>query len=206
MTNDKPTEKQLKVLGLLEKQLERRGGQPDLGALAEQYGASYVSLKQQLDALAKKGYLELTPQGRGKTPIIRLPKRGVPVLGEVTAGALSYAEQVSSGQLQIPLKGDRFALWVRGHSMATYINDGDVVVLEPAPLPLWSGQVCAVRLEDETTLKVVETYQDGSAILRPYNEAYEAIEIASLEDVTIVGVYVGHISGRLTEELFLEAA
>lgn len=202
---NKPTKAQVRALRILERHWEQRGAQPDLRKVADAYGASYVSLRQQLGALADKGYLEIESQGKGKTPIIRLLKeRGVPVLGEVTAGELSFKEQVTEHYLKIPLKAGRFALRVRGDSMSDYINDGDVIVLERGR-PYYSGQICAVRLGDETTLKYVDTYHDGSAVLRPHNLAYAPVDVASVAELDIAGVHVGHVSGPIVGEL-LEAA
>ncbi len=206
------TKPQQRVLALLKKQWRERGGQPNLNDVAKALGIHYVSLKQHLAALDTKGYLTFQTQGRGKPPIIRLtqedsgfgaPGRGVPLLGDIAAGGLHEAVEHLEGFLNVPGREDRFALRVKGDSMSEPIQDGDVVILKKSPFK--SGDICAVRFEDETTLKYLDLHPNGSALLRPHNRDYEPIEVA-LSEVYVAGVYDALLRGAVVDELFREAA
>ena len=167
----------------------------------------YMSLRQHLEALDKKGYLTFTSQGRGKPPVIRLVERpvheGVPLLGDIAAGGLHEAVEHCEGFLSLPGRGERFALRVKGDSMSERIDDGDVVILKRATFK--SGDICAVRFEDETTLKYVDVGSDGKATLRPHNPLYSLIEV-KLEDIYVAGVYDALLRGAVVHELFEAAA
>ena len=177
----KTTAVQDKVLRLLKRRWRERGSQPNLNEVAGELGMQYMSLKQHLEALDKKGYLTFTSQGRGKPPVIRLvegPVRleqheGVPLLGDIAAGGLHEAVEHCEGFLSLLGRGERFALRVKGDSMSERIDDGDVVILKK--LPFKSGDICAVRFEDETTLKYVdvrERRQGYAAAAQPALQPY----------------------------------
>ena len=207
----KTTAVQDKVLRLLKRRWRERGSQPNLNEVAGELGMQYMSLRQHLEALEKKGYLSFTSQGRGKPPVIRLVQEksvrleheGVPLLGDIAAGGLHEAVEHCEGFLAVPGGGERFALRVKGDSMSEPIQDGDVVILKRSPFT--SGDICAVRHEDETTLKYVDVGNDGRATLRPHNPAYRLIEV-KLEDIYVAGVYDALLRGAIVHELFEEAA
>ena len=208
------THSQSKVLKLLKRCWRERGGQPNLNDVARDLDIHYVSMKQHLEALDTKGYISFEPQGRGKTPIIRLTRqdvleerdgvgRGVPLLGDIAAGGLHEAVEHLEGFLNVPGRADRFALRVKGDSMSEPIQDGDVVILRQPPYR--SGDICAVRHEDETTLKYLDLYADGNALLRPHNQDYPLIEV-DLREIYVAGVYDALLRGAIVDELFREAA
>ena len=213
------THSQSRVLKLLERHWRERGGQPNLTDVARDLDIHYVSMKQHLEALDTKGYIRFEPQGRGKTPIIRLTRQdlleerdversvvnqGVPLLGDIAAGGLHEAVEHLEGFLNVPGRGDRFALRVKGDSMSEPIQDGDIVILRQPPYR--SGDICAVRHEDETTLKYLDLYADNSsALLRPHNPDYPLIEV-DLSEVYVAGVYDALLRGAVVNELFREAA
>ena len=207
----KTTAVQDKVLRLLKRRWRERGSQPNLNEVAGELGMQYMSLRQHLEALEKKEYLTFTSQGRGKPPVIKLVEKknvrleheGVPLLGDIAAGGLHEAVEHCEGFLAVPGGGERFALRVKGDSMSEPIQDGDVVILKRSSFT--SGDICAVRHEDETTLKYVDLGSNGKAYLRPHNPAYSLIEV-SLEDIYVAGVYAGLLRGTVVHELFREAA
>lgn len=209
-----PTEVQRRVLVLLKKQWQERGGQPNLNDVAKAMGMHYVSLKQHFEALDAKGYLTFETQGRGKPPIIRLSEQeefvgsgasgqGVPLLGDIAAGGLHEAVEHLEGFLMVSGGNSRFALRVKGDSMSEPIQDGDIVILKKSPYK--SGDICAVRHEDETTLKYLDLRPGGTALLRPHNPEYDPIEV-DLTEVYVAGVYDALLRGAIVDELFREAA
>lgn len=187
---------------LLEHQ-RRTGETPELSAFARGLGIHYVSLKQHLLALDRKGYLRFESRGRGRSPRVSLRgvTTGVPLVGAIPAGPLSDPAAVAEGVLRVPGLGDEhFALRVDGDSMADALQHGDVVILERAT-PRRSGEICAVRVDDdEVTLKYVDRSLDGALMLRPHNPAYASLRLAP-ERVQVDGVYRGLLRGEAVTAL-----
>jgi repressor LexA len=190
---------QQKVFSKLRDHKRRTGDLPDLSSFARELGIHYVSLKQHIEALAKKGYLTFEGRGRGRSPIVDLPAEltGVPVLGSIPAGPLTEAVQTAESFL--PLSGfheQHFALRVQGNSMADLIQDGDIVMFEQRQ-PVRSGEICAVRVEgSDVTLKYVDFTSKDVYTLRPHNLEYKAVQV-ELKDLEITGVYKGLLRGEL---------
>ena len=198
------TQTQTRVLKRLGRRWRDEGRQPNLSALADDLGMTYVSLRQHLEAAAKKGHLKFESQGRGKTPILQLgleTPRGVPLVGEITAGSLRGEVAHVEGYLELPGSPRHFALRVTGDSMADYIADGDVVLLVREPPR--SGDICAVRYNDETTLKYLDLYADGSAVLRPHNPAYDPVDVRR-EEIDVAGRFDSLLRGPVVHLLFRE--
>ncbi len=177
----------------------RHGELPELSELARQMNLHYVSLKQHLVALDKKGFLVFESRGHGRSPLLQLhpAATGVPLLGSIPAGPLS--EAVAQADEFLALGGVRaasFALRVQGSSMADLIQPDDVVVFEKRQ-PHRSGEICAVRVSDsDVTLKYVDMRQRGSVTLRPHNPDFESVTVPSSE-VIIEGAYLGLIRGHV---------
>jgi repressor LexA len=194
---------QRKVYERLTERHRRHGDMPELSLLARELGMHYVSLKQHLEALDRKGYINFESRGRGRSPQLSLPAQatGVPVLGDIPAGPLS--EAVAHAEAYLPLTGlarAKFALRIHGDSMADLIQDGDVVVFEKRE-PYRSGEICAVRLdESDVTLKYLDDLGSGRYALRPHNHGYPVVE-ASGSELTVEGVYLGLLRGEVLDVL-----
>ena len=197
------TPTQQKVYDRLTDHFRRRGEMPELSDFARALGMHYVSLKQHLEALDRKGFINFESRGRGRSPLLTLPAQatGVPVLGDIPAGPLS--EAVAHAEAYLPLTGltrARFALRVHGDSMADLIQDGDVVVFEKRE-PYRSGEICAVRVsESEVTLKYLDRLAPDRYALRPHNNSYPTVE-AHAGEVAIEGVYLGLLRGDVLDVL-----
>ncbi|MEX2541875.1 MAG: S24 family peptidase [Trueperaceae bacterium] len=198
---------QRKVYDRLTENLRRQGQSPELSLLARELGMHYVSLKQHLEALDRKGYISFESRGRGRSPQLTLPAQatGVPVLGDVPAGPLSDA--VAHAEAYLPLAGlsrAKFALRVHGDSMADLIQNGDVVVFEKRQ-PYRSGEICAVRLgENDVTLKYLDDLGSGRYALRPHNKDYPVLE-AGADELAVEGVYLGLLRGEVLDALLDQA-
>lgn len=66
------SKKQEHVYAFLEDMWLVHDRQPNLAEMAEHLGMHYVTLRQHLGALERKGYLRIKSQGRGRSPIIDL--------------------------------------------------------------------------------------------------------------------------------------
>ncbi len=198
---------QQKVFAKLRDYQQRKGQLPELSEFAREFGIHYVSLRQHLEALAKKGYLTFEGRGRGRSPLLELPPAltGVPVLGQIPAGPLSDAFAEAEGFL--PLRGyqnSHFALRVQGDSMADLIQDGDIVLFKQQHRPDYAGQICAVRIEgSEVTLKYLEP-QESRYLLKPHNPHYPSLEVEA-DALQIDGVYQGLLRGELVWALLKDS-
>jgi repressor LexA len=197
---------QTKVFERLREHQQRHGGAPELSAFARGLGITYVTLKQHLEALDRKGWLRFEGRGRGRSPVLTLPAAatGVPVLGAIPAGPLAEAAVDAEGYLPLPGLGARwFALRVHGDSMADLIQPDDVVLFERGT-PARDGLVCAVRLdEDDVTLKYLDRDGPGRYVLRAHNPAYPARRVPAAA-LQIDGVYRGLLRGDVLDALLLD--
>ncbi len=194
---------QTKVFERLREHRRRHGAMPELSAFARGLGITYVTLKQHLEALDRKGYVRFEGRGRGRSPLLTLPAAatGVPVLGSIPAGPLADAIVDAEGYLPLPGLGERwFALRVQGDSMADLIQPEDVVLFERGA-PARDGLVCAVRVdEDEVTLKYLDREGADAYVLRAHNPAYPPRHVDARE-VQVDGVYRGLLRGDVLDAL-----
>lgn len=201
--------RQFQILEALRTGYERTGAPPELAALARSFGISYPTLREHLRALAAKGELVLESRGPGRSPRLTLlgVGNGVPLFGEIAAGLPIGTYPEPEGYLTLRGHPDRFALRVRGDSMADRIEHGDVVLLQRSQ-PRRSGEVCAVRVgEDEATLKYLdwgdESTQPGQYRLRPHNPSYPTLSVPAAE-LHVDGVMHGLLRGEIVEDLLRE--
>lgn len=186
--------------------VRRTGATPDLAELARSLGVHYVSLRQHLEALDAKGYLRFESRGRGRSPLLELPAvaTGIPLLGEIPAGPLSIESAHAEAYLPAAAGSGHseplFALRVRGSSMADLLQNDDIVMLAQRQ-PQRSGEICAVRVEDDgVTLKYVDRLPGGYFALRPHNPDYPTLEVEG-ERLVIDGVYRGLLRGAVAQAL-----
>ena len=123
-----------------------------------------------------------------------LPKmKKVPLIGDIACGDPITAIQNREGDVNAPvdMRCD-FALKCRGESMiGAGIHDGDVVYIRIQP-EVENGEIAAVRIGEEATLKRVYLHNDYIE-LRPENPAFESIirRREEMNDVQIEGKAVG---------------
>ncbi len=197
------TELQENILRALARQVEKRG--VNFKALADHFGITPPTLREHLDAIARKGHLELHSYGKGRSPQIRLRGQGVPLIGYIRAGSLAEALEYPEGYLRLPYYPGKFGLRVEGDSMADAIQDGDVVVLQKRAYK--SGEVCAVRVDNsDATLKYLDVDVDqGLVRLRPHNPAYQTLELET-HRIAVDGVFAGLLRGGLIADMLEERA
>ena len=129
--------------------------------------------------------------------IIPLPKTyKVPLLGTIACGEPILAAENIEGDVDIPehIHAD-FALRCKGDSMINArIHDGDIVYIRQQPA-VNNGEIAAVLIEEEATLKRVYVYEDH-VVLQPENPAYEPLVYfgETMSTVRILGKAVGFTS------------
>ena len=129
--------------------------------------------------------------------IMPLPEmRKVPLLGAVACGKPIYCEEDEWISLPTDIKAD-FCLRCEGDSMIdARINDGDIVFIKACP-EVENGQIAAVSIDNEVTLKRVFYYPEkNKLVLYPENKAYEPFVYMNeeLNDIRILGRAVVFLS------------
>lgn len=122
------------------------------------------SEKDPLDILMKK-YDNIKP--------VKLKR--FPLLGEIACGEPIFADEDRESYVMadMDINAD-FCLTAKGDSMINArINDGDIVFIKEMPV-VNNGDIAAVIIDDEATLKKVYYYPDkGKLVLYPENPNYE---------------------------------
>lgn len=186
--------------GLTTEQLSQRSGVPK-GTLnkllnGETRNPTGQTLKKLADALNCP--VELLYSSGGMPPlrngqdILPVHRRVLPLLGEIAAGVPIYAdEQFEITSCDESLRCD-FALRVRGDSMTgARICDGDIVFIRSQD-DVDDGEIAAVMLNDEATLKRVYHIKNGLQLL-PMNPKYAPMvfTLDECESIRILGKAVG---------------
>jgi len=104
--------------------------------------------------------------------IFPIQTKKVPLLGTIAAGVPIYADENFDGYRECTEDVDAdFCLKIHGDSMiGARINDGDIVFIKKQP-DVDNGEIAAVLIEDEATLKRVYKEKD-SLILQAENPKY----------------------------------
>ena len=120
----------------------------------------------------------------------------VPLLGTIACGEPILAAENIEDNVEVPehIHAD-FALRCKGDSMINArIHDGDIVYIRQQPA-VNNGEIAAVLIWDEATLKRVYVYEDH-VVLQPENPAYEPLVYFkdAMQAVRILGKAVGFTS------------
>lgn len=206
------TERQEDILNFIQQFREESGYPPTLREIGKKFGiSSTFGVKRHLDALQKKGYLDIESNAsRGisflkKKPIVEPANRTVlefppefrkvPIVGRVAAGSPILAVENIEGSIVIDssfLKKseDCFALRVKGDSMINAgIFEGDLVIIHPQK-NAFNGDIVVALLDDEATVKRFEL-KNNKLNLIPENNNYKPIEVTDDKEFSLVGKVVG---------------
>jgi len=168
--------------------------------------SSTFGVKRHIDALIKKGYLNITENSSRTLSIIepsinsisRIQSSEVielPILGRVAAGQPILAEENIEGTFSVQAslingKSNCFGLRVKGDSMINAgIMEGDVVIINPQK-DANNGEIVVALLGTEATLKRFERKSNRITLI-PENEKYDKIHINSTDNFSIVGKALG---------------
>ena len=123
--------------------------------------------------------------------IFPIEKKKFPLLGEIACGKPIFADEDKESYIEAgtDIKAD-FCLKAKGDSMINArILDGDIVFIRQQPI-VDNGEIAAVIIEDEATLKRVYYYpEQGKLILNPENPKYEPLVYVKeeLDQIRILG-------------------
>lgn len=132
--------------------------------------------------------IELEPLPKN---IIPIEKRKVPMIGEVACGEPITANQDFQSYVEIgaDINCD-CCLRARGDSMKNVrIHDGDIVFIKRQPM-VENGDIAAIIIGDEVTLKRFYYYQENNLIiLKPENSEYKDLIYSGtdLEQIKVFG-------------------
>jgi repressor LexA len=208
------TARQRLVLSTIRASVERRGYPPSMREIGEAVGlTSPSSVKHQLTALERKGYLRRDPNrpraievvhpddsravtawpgGAGLDP--DMPERDrtptpayVPLVGRIAAGGPILAEQVVEDVFPLPRQlvgdGELFLLEVRGDSMVDAAICDGDWVVVRRQPVAENGEIVAAMIDGEATVKTLKR-TDGHVWLMPQNRAYSPIDG---DEATVLG-------------------
>lgn len=198
------TAKQEAILNFILEYVDDKGYPPSIREIGNTFEISSLrGVTVHLDALERKGMIKRLSTSRSITVMGKTgnsaPERKasfVPLVGTIAAGIPITAEQNIEAHIPVPREmigssKNSFALQVKGDSMIEkHILDGDYVILRQQSTAV-NGDIVAVLLGDEATVKTIEFTQNGCRLL-PANAAYEPIEIRR-EDSKIMGKVIGLI-------------
>jgi repressor LexA len=197
------THRQQEILRFIEQSMQREGFPPTIAELAEAFGVrSTNSIRGHLQALARKGVIELVPSASRGIRILKPSiNPGLPIIGRVAAGQpILAAEHIEA---YCPLGPELFQhradylLRVHGMSMRDAgILDGDLLAVQRTPTA-HSGQIVVARIDDEATVKRLRLQAD-KAYLEPANPDFSTLEIDLRQQALVIeGVVVGVIRTAL---------
>jgi len=197
------TDKQKRVMEFIEQEVKRWNYPPSVREICKALNiSSTATVHGHLDTLESKGYISRMAT---KPRAIKLIKNAdgeviadpedrcvfAPLVGRITAGQPVLAEENKEGVFPIPsaITNDEscFVLRVAGNSMINAgINDGDYVIVRQQS-NAENGEIAAVLLEDEATVKRIYVEENGFR-LQPENDAYEPIITRNVE---VLGKVIG---------------
>lgn len=167
---------------------EREPGIETLELIADTFNVDLDYLIGKSDYPNKSGAM-LADNGLPSN-IIPMPKmRKIPLLGTIACGAPILAAENIEKEVDIPedIHAD-FALRCKGDSMINArIFDGDIVYIRQQDI-VDSGEIAAVLIDDEATLKRVKIFDDHIS-LEPENPMYKPLVFwgEEMNDVRILG-------------------
>jgi repressor LexA len=186
------TARQFKILGAIKDALETNGYPPSMREIGLVAGlTSPASVKYQLEALEKKGFIRRDPT-RGRALEVLMPDektaenstpvdatRYIPLVGRIAAGGPITAEQSIEETFPLPESlvgsGELFMLKVVGESMIdAAICDGDYVVIR-SQKDCNNGEIVAAMIDGEATVKTFSR-KNGHIWLLPANDDFAPID------------------------------
>ena len=203
--------KQRRILEFIREFIGEHDYPPSIRQIQEACDISSTSVVDyNLRILEKNGYMRRDREGSRAIELLEPGGRRprvvpVPIIGTIAAGQPIPVPTADTWQtfdpdetLEVPpdmVGGGQgvYALRVKGNSMIdALVNDGDIVLMEPAPAARDGDMVAAwLKREQEATLK--HLYREGSRVrLQPANQAMQPI-YTEADNVEVQGRVIGAI-------------
>jgi len=201
------TARQQQLLQFLRDYSAREGFPPTIAEIGRALALrSPHGVREQLQALARKGAIELIPNAARGIRILQqevADADALPIVGRVAAGQPILAQPHVVGHCRIEPALFRgrpdYLLEVRGMSMRDAgILDGDLLAVRRTP-EARSGQIVVARLHDEVTVKTLRL-EGGAVWLEPANPEFAPLRVdPERSEFCIEGVMVGLIRHRVDQ-------
>jgi repressor LexA len=204
------TERQESILNFIKQFLVENGYPPTLREIGKNFGiSSTFGVKRHLEALVKKGFLNIESNASRGIAIVRnemdfetpFPSSDddlfikLPVVGRVAAGSPILAiENIESSMVidssYLKNAENAFALRVQGDSMINAgIKEDDFVIVSPEENTK-SGDIIVAMLDDEATVKRLQLKGDEVTLI-PENDNYHPILVQEKNSFKIIGKIKG---------------
>ncbi|MCF7836587.1 transcriptional repressor LexA [Candidatus Gracilibacteria bacterium] len=198
------TTRQKRFLELLRSYIQLHGESPTLNEMKiwmeeNDWGdiSSLNSVKQYLDALAEKGFIERESKKRGITLLgDELETQKIPLIdSRVSCGsAVNFLEDNARDFLEVSKKLIRsfdkvFAFRCEGDSMnEAGIDDGDCVIVKPEPTEISDGDLVLASVNDCGVVKKFKKNGETISLLpQSSNPIHKPIYLHSSDEGAIVG-------------------
>ncbi len=157
---------------------------------------SPAPVQSRLEHLKNKGYINWQ-QGQARTLQILRPT-GIPYTGAIAAQGW-VQEQAATEWLPFDrflAQANCFALKVEGDLLQSIlIQNGDVLILQPAPAKLTNGTLITAQIADAGTLLGYYTRSGKKQALQPIAEELEAIALSTPQiQAQLVGVWRSYLA------------
>ena len=204
------TDRQNAILTFIKDFSRENGYPPTLREIGKSFQiSSTFGVKRHLDALEKKGYLNVESNASRGICVINDDMNSyddslnirnehfnkIPIVGRVAAGSPILAMENIDGSVIIDpafikKAEDAFALRVQGDSMINAgIFEGDLVIVSPGDKGK-NGDIIVAMLDDEVTVKSLEM-KNNKIRLIPENEKYKPIPVEERNTFSIIGKVKG---------------
>jgi repressor LexA len=202
----KLTARQEQILNLIREAIDNTGFPPTRAEIAAELGfKSANAAEEHLQALARKGAIEISPGTSRGIRLVGAPEPLVPVAPQVMMMSLPLVGRVAAGSpilaqehveanysvdpAMFSARPD-FLLKVRGWSMRDAgINDGDLLAVKKVDSAK-NGQIVVARLGDDVTVKRYR--RTGETIeLLPENPDFKIIRVTPEDSFALEGLAVG---------------
>jgi repressor LexA len=194
------TKRQKEIFDFIRRYAQKYGYPPTVREIGKAVGlTSSSTVHAHLANLEKIGLLRRDPTKPRAIELLvdtakkAMRKPGLPIVGQVAAGAPILAEENIEEYVELPdeLGGDEgdYVVRVQGDSMRDAgILEGDYVVVKQSKQAA-DGEIVVALLGDEATVK--RFYREKDKVrLQPANKAYKPIRSAEVELLgKVVGVY-----------------
>lgn len=198
---EKLTERQSQILEFIRETVAASGMPPTVAEITAAMGVSSTNgIRGHLQALERKGAIELVPNASRGIRLLDQPEPGeaqlgLPVVGQVAAGSPILAQEHIEDYCRVDNDtfhpGADYLLRVKGESMREVgIYDGDLLAVHRASTAD-NGQIVVARIDDEVTVKRLQV-KGHMAYLHPENSDFDVIQVnMKKQPLDIEGIAVG---------------
>lgn len=194
------TPRQAEILAFIRDHVAETGYPPTRSEIALRMGfRSPNAAEEHLRALARKGAIEMLPGTSRGIRLATTEPSGLPIIGQVAAGAPILAQESIAAHCAIP--PDLFdppadyLLTVKGDSMQDIgIYEGDLLAVHKTTRAN-NGDIIVARIDDDVTVKRLQTTRNRHRIqLVAENKSFAPIEVdLRTQRFAIEGISVGVI-------------